>query len=113
MKSTPYTPGEFSSASWDGWKIARIANGVPVCGEYVTSLPNAVSAALFRVFNKEAKSAIPQAFVPLTRTSGRKQIGSGLDCVCRSVPRPNFRGSCFAYSGSAIVLAVSLKSAGA
>jgi len=53
------------------------------------------------------------AFVPLTRISGRKQIGSGFDWVWRSVPRSNLRGACLAYSGKPSVLAVSLKSAGA
>ena len=35
----------------------------------------------------------------MTSTPGRWHIGSGFDCVCRSVPRSNLRGSCFAYSG--------------
>ena len=53
------------------------------------------------------------AISSFTSSAGRWHSGSGLACVCRSVPRSNLRGSCFAYSGSAIVLAVSLKSAGA
>ena len=53
------------------------------------------------------------ATVSFTSTPGRWHIGSGLDCVCRSVPRSNLRGSCLAYSGWPTVLTVSLKSAGA
>ncbi len=34
--------------------------------------------------------------VSLMSTPGRWHIGNGLDWVCRSVPRSNLRGSCFA-----------------